>query len=509
MASFNSSALLFLLFRATIFTVVVGDTFQVDFHHRFSDKVRQWAESQGLPALWHPKKAPKGSVEYFKELIRHDRALFSRHDRLLAATDVYNFAASNETINFPSLGFLHYASVTVGTPNQTFLVALTTGSDLFWLPCNCKMCAPLTSPSYGDLEFSTYSTNASSTSKTISCGSSQCNLLNNQGGNCTGMSSNCSYAINYSIVNTSSSGFLVEDVLYLGKGSTGTDIIQTPIVFGCGEFQTGAFLGTVAPNGLMGLGIANVSVPTMLARKGLITDSFSMCFSIDGSGRLNFGDEGSSDQSETPLTIDKNLPHYNISIEGMVIGNITTKTSFTALVNAGAAFTILANQVYKELTNIFTAQVTETQISDPTLPFEYCYQLSSGQTEVSFPEVNFTTKGGSQFPVLNPIVILISEKNQRPVGYCLAVQPSNSKNIIGNNFLTGLRVVFNREKKVLGWKPFDCYSTESSTIHPIDKNASAPSPASKAPPPIHPETTQLPRTKSSAPDLSHFLSIEL
>ena len=56
----------------------------------------------------------------------------------------------------------------------------------------------------------------------------------------------------------------------------------------------------------MGLGMDSVSVPTMLAKKGLISDSFSMCFGTDGSGRLNFGDKGSSDQSETSLNINNN-----------------------------------------------------------------------------------------------------------------------------------------------------------------------------------------------------------
>lgn len=36
---------------------------------------------------------------------------------------------------------LHYAIVTVGTPALTFLVALDTGSDLFWLPCDCTSCS--------------------------------------------------------------------------------------------------------------------------------------------------------------------------------------------------------------------------------------------------------------------------------------------------------------------------------------------------------------------------------
>lgn len=44
---------------------------------------------------------------------------------------------------------LHYAVVALGTPNVTFLVALDTGSDLFWVPCDCIKCAPLVSPNYG------------------------------------------------------------------------------------------------------------------------------------------------------------------------------------------------------------------------------------------------------------------------------------------------------------------------------------------------------------------------
>lgn len=43
---------------------------------------------------------------------------------------------------------LYYAVVALGTPNVTFLVALDTGSDLFWVPCDCINCAPLVSPNY-------------------------------------------------------------------------------------------------------------------------------------------------------------------------------------------------------------------------------------------------------------------------------------------------------------------------------------------------------------------------
>ncbi|XP_078161344.1 aspartyl protease family protein 1-like isoform X4 [Carex rostrata] len=503
MASLTSLPFLLILFSTTAFTLAAataGNTFRVDFHHRFSDKVRRWAESQGLPATWHPEKTPKGSAEYYKELVRHDRALLSRRGRSLAATDdVYSFVPGNDTMRISSLGYLHYAIVTVGTPNQTFLVALDTGSDLFWLPCDCKQCAPVTSPLYGDLEFSIYQTNESSTSKPVTCGSSNCNIPTNLRRTCSGTSSTCLYTIKYASANTSTSGFLVEDILYLAKGDTGKDITKTPIVFGCGEIQTGSFLKSGAPNGLMGLGMDNSSVPNMLAKKGLISDSFSMCFSSDGSGRLNFGDKGSSDQSETPLIVDSNnYPYYNISLDGMVIGNATTKTSFTALVDSGTSFTILADQIYKELTITFTEQVTDTQLSDPNLPFEYCYQMRAGQKKIVSPNVNLTTKGGSQFPVLHPFVVLYTQTSQDPVGYCLAVLPSTDINIIGQNYLTGLRIVFDREKLVLGWKNFDCYGSENLTT----QKASAPSVLAQAPATLDPVATPLPSKKSWAPHLS-------
>lgn len=59
-----------------------------------------------------------------------------------------------------------------------------------------------------------------------------------------------------------------------------------------------------APNGLFGLGMDNISVPSTLASKGLAANSFSMCFGGDGIGRIVFGDKGtSSDQGETPFKL--------------------------------------------------------------------------------------------------------------------------------------------------------------------------------------------------------------
>lgn len=71
----------------------------------------------------------------------------------------------------------------------------------------------------------------------------------------------------------------------------------------CGKVQTGSFLDGAAPNGLFGLGMEKISVPSILAKEELVSNSFSMCFGRDIIGRITFGDKGSPDQGETPFTV--------------------------------------------------------------------------------------------------------------------------------------------------------------------------------------------------------------
>jgi hypothetical protein len=194
--------------------------------------------------------------------------------------------------------------VAVGTPSATFLVALDTGSDLFWVPCDCKHCAPIannaSAPRRGS-QLQPYSPGQSSTSKPVGCGNALCDRPNA----CAATnSSSCPYTVNYVSANTSSSGVLVEDVLHLTRD--GGEAVEAAVVLGCGQEQTGAFLDGAAVDGLLGLGIDRVSVPSVLAAGGLVaSDSFSMCFSPDGFGRINFGDAGRRGQAETPFIVSE------------------------------------------------------------------------------------------------------------------------------------------------------------------------------------------------------------
>uniref|UniRef100_A0A804HMI7 Peptidase A1 domain-containing protein n=1 Tax=Musa acuminata subsp. malaccensis TaxID=214687 RepID=A0A804HMI7_MUSAM len=425
-------------------TVTVAAALSLDLHHRFSDRVRKWEEDHGLPGAWWPEK---GTAEYAAALAPHDRVL---HRRSLADGSVLTFANGNATFWIDLPGFLYYAVVELGTPNMTILVALDTGSSLFWVPCSLT---PV-----NNLE-GIYSPGQSSTSQNVPCNSSFCDLRSK----CSGANSNCPYFVRYAD-DSSSLGILVEDVLYLRREDATSKTVEAQITFGCSEYVE-----------------------------------------VDGIGRINFGDKGSLDQEETPFNID-NRGFYNISITGMEVGNTSIDSDFSVIVDSGTSFTYLPDPVYTKFTESFNAQVQENRHKpDNSLPFEFCYN-SSSRYSFQRPNISLIAKGGSKFPVSHPMLMFI-ERQQNVYICCLAVFKSRGFNIIGQNFMTGLRVVFDREKLSLGWKKFDCYSTENSSTRPLQNLSPAPSPgvafepstSAEAPNPRsnHTQVVQTPRNRSS------------
>ncbi|MFS7970232.1 putative nepenthesin [Helianthus anomalus] len=458
---FLSNSIFTLLILISIRFIDGFGTFGFDIHHRYSDPVKGVLDidDRDLPQM--------GSVDYYAAMTHRDR-LF--HRRRLAAATVESslaFLDGNETYQLQSLGFLHYANVSVGTPSLWFLVALDTGSDLFWIPCDCRSCVKGLVTRTGRLDFNIYSPNASTTSQRVPCSSDSCKLKKQ----CSARPDICPYQVNYLSSNTSSTGILIEDNLHLVTDDTSEKPVDAKIKFGCGMIQTGSFLDGAAPNGLFGLGIENLSVPSILASSGLTANSFSMCFGPDGAGRINFGDKGTLDQGETPLNLDTPHRTYNISMTQIIVGDNVTNVNFTAIFDTGTSFTYLNDPAYKIITESFASQTEETR-SQPSsdIPFEYCYDLSPNQQTFEAPLMNLTMKGGDQYSVTNPFVFVPLEDGGTV--FCLGIVKSEDVNIIGQNFMTGYRVVFDREKNILGWKASNCYNgTESNTL-PITPRAS-------------------------------------
>ncbi|KAL5557513.1 hypothetical protein UlMin_039749 [Ulmus minor] len=441
-------------------------TFGFDFHHRFSDPVKGILGFDGLPEL--------GTVDYYSVMVHRDHLIRGRH---LAADDqtTLAFYNSNETYQLGgALGYLHYANVSLGTPSSSYFVALDTGSDLFWLPCDCSSCV------HGGLKsetgevlvkFNIYSPNSSSTSKKVSCDNSLCQRRQQ----CPSESSDCPYQVVYLSNGTSSTGILVEDVLHLSTDDDQLKGVDAQITFGCGKVQTGSFLEGAAPDGLLGLGIKDVSVPSILAKQGLTSNSFSMCFGPDGLGRIKFGDNGSLDQGQTPFNLRQSHPTYNITVTQITVEGTTADLEFNAVFDSGTSFTYLNDPAYTQITESFNSQAKDKRHTNTTdIPFEYCYDLNIRPNQTSFtiqyPSINLTMKGGHQFNLTESI--LVASIGGGRLVYCLGVVKSDDINIIGQNFMTGYQIIFDREKLVLGWKPSNCFDDEQTTTLPINPSDS-------------------------------------
>ncbi|XP_073270339.1 aspartyl protease family protein 1 isoform X1 [Primulina huaijiensis] len=441
-------------------------TFGFDIHHRYSDRVKDFLDFDGLPE--------KGTFDYYAAMAHRDHIFKARRlagSSPATTSPALTFFGGNITYRLSALGFLHYVFVEVGTPNSTYLVALDTGSDLFWLPCDCTSCVRSLNISGQNLDLNIYSPNASSTSKSVPCNSPICGARRG----CSITHNACAYRDVYLSSNTSSTGILVDDVLHLVSDDSQKTRVEAPITLGCGISQTGDFLNGGAPNGLFGLGIDNISVPSILASKGLTANSFAMCFGPDGIGRIDFGDKGSPDQKVTSFNLEQLHPTYNITVTQIVVGNRSTDLEFTAIFDSGTSFTYLNDPAYTVITESFISQITEPRYRPSTkFIFDYCYELSPSQRNFTIPDMNLTMKGGNNFFLNDPIILI---RHAGGTAFCLAMVKSENVNIIGQNFMTGYRIVFDREEMVLGWQESDCYDSSKNTL-PIGNNTSdAPSPS--------------------------------
>ncbi|GKB07348.1 aspartic peptidase, partial [Tanacetum coccineum] len=300
-----------------------------------------------------------------------------------------------------------------------------------------------------------YNPSLSTTSKSITCSHQLCE----SDSTCKSPKQPCPYTANYASTATSSSGSLVEDILHLvsdGVNASNT-YVRAPIAIGCGRQQSGGYLQGIAPDGVLGLGLGEVSVPSLLAKSGVMRNSFSLCFGESGFGNIYFGDHRLSTQRTTPfLPINGKYIAYIIGIENFCIGTTCLdQTDVKAQFDTGTSFTILPTRIYKALVKEFDRQTNTTKSEFEDLPFEYCYSTSS-QKLPETPSVTIKFSENNTFVIHDPLYV-INDNQGGILGYCFAIQSSpNEIGLIGQNFMKGYRLVFDRDNLTLGWSRSKC-----------------------------------------------------
>ncbi|XP_057528889.1 aspartic proteinase-like protein 1 isoform X2 [Amaranthus tricolor] len=306
-----------------------------------------------------------------------------------------------------------------------------------------------------DKNLNEYDPAGSNTSKLLTCSHRLCT----QQENCKSSAQSCTYSVQYYSPDTSSSGQLVEDVLHLTSSSNNSPNVKTSIIFGCGKKQSGVYLdGGVAPDGLMGLGLGDISVPSLLAKSGLIRNSFSLCFNENGSGRIFFGDQGFTTYHWTSfLPLEGKYSTYVVGVDAICIGKnaCLKQPSFHAVVDSGTSFTFMPDDVYKIFTQEFDREVKAARVSYDGYPWKYCYE-SSGDDSLNFPSVELMMPSNQSYVVQYPLFPVTGDQGSI-VGYCLAVESAEGDiALIGQNFMIGYRLVFDRENMKFGWSRSDC-----------------------------------------------------
>ncbi|XP_047317505.1 aspartic proteinase-like protein 1 [Impatiens glandulifera] len=441
--------------------------------HRFSHEVKTLRVSKGMEELPHHWPSTR-NLEYYRLLLDSDV-----HRQKMKLGPQYQLLFPSEgskTMSFGNdLAWLHYTWVNIGTPSVSFLVALDTGTDLFWVPCNCVQCARLSAGYYTSLldkDLNEYNPTGSSTSKVLNCSHQLCEIDRS---NCKSPKT-CPYTVQYFSEDTISSGVLVEDILHLDSDEDDSSnvSVKVPVIIGCGRKQSGGFLEGAAPDGLLGLGLGNISVPSLLYGSGMVRNSFSVCFNADNSGTIFFGDQGPSSQQITSfLPWDEKYLTYIVAVEDCCIGgSCLVKTDFKAVVDTGTSFTFLPQEMYEKVAKEFDEQINATATSFGESPWKYCYKSSYEETP-KIPKVTFKFASNSSLVIRNPAFFI--HDNEVLVGFCLAIQPAElDKAIIGQNFLTGYRLVFDRENLKLGWSLSDCKCVDcddkNMPLNPKDGN---------------------------------------
>ncbi|KAG2709241.1 hypothetical protein I3843_05G208500 [Carya illinoinensis] len=463
----NRAVLLVLLAYLSVDGCSAALTFSSKLIHRFSDEAKAlWVSKDGNAhgRSWPKRKSP----EYFELLLRND--LKRQRLKLGSQYDFLFPSEGSETLFFGNaLYWLHYTWIDIGTPKVSFLVALDAGSDLLWVPCDCIQCAPLSASYYSmlDRDLSEYSPSFSNTSEDLPCSHHLCE----QSGNCKSLKEPCPYIAEYDSENTTSSGFLVEEKLHLASVSNHAtqNHVQASVILGCGRKQSGGYLDGAAPDGVMGLGPGNISVPSLLAKAGLVRNSFSLCFDEKDSGRILFGDEGLATQQSTLFLPIAGNNAYFVGLEHYCVGSLCLKlTQFQAIVDSGSSFTYFPTKICEKIVSEFDKQVNATRINVPKSTFKYCYNASSQELH-NIPTMRLVFIMNQSFLIHSPIYS--DSENPGFTTFCLTLLPLDyDYGIIGQNYMMGYRVVFDRENMKLAWSKSNCQDINGKQVHPTPPN---------------------------------------
>ncbi|KAK9990709.1 hypothetical protein SO802_025694 [Lithocarpus litseifolius] len=337
----------------------------------------------------------------------------------------------------------------IGTPPQMFALIVDTGSTVTYVPCStCEQCGRHQDPKFEPELSSTYQP-------------LQCNL----DCNCDSEKVHCVYDRQYAEM-SSSSGVLAEDVLSFGNLS---ELQPQRAVFGCENQETGDLYSQRA-DGIMGLGRGDLSIVDQLVEKGLINDSFSLCYGgMDiGGGAMVLG--GISPPIDMVFTQSDPVrsPYYNIDLKEihvagkpLMLNPIVFDGRHGTVLDSGTTYAYFPEPVFIAFKDAIMKELNSIQkIQGPDPNFnDICFSgAGSDVSELSktFPVVDMVFGNGQKLS-LSPENYLFRHSKVRGA-YCLGIfqNGKDPTTLLGGIIVRNTLVMYDREHSKIGFWKTNC-----------------------------------------------------
>lgn len=370
------------------------------------------------------------------------------------AAQLSQASLSSTLSNYPSRGE-YVMQISFGTPPVPFTAEADTGSDLIWLHCSACVTG----------NCSVFDPTASSTYQPAPCTDLACQDLGSTEA-CSSDGTTCEFS-NYAYGDQSStSGDLAFDTVTL-------DSAVPSIAFGCGTDVTG--FDNV--DGLVGLGLGPLSLPSQLGADGVVDQVFSYCLvdvaaaSQGISSQLTFGAAAENSAATfTPLISNPASPtFYYVGVTGVSVGGTDLAIDPSAfqidamgnggvILDSGTTVTMWTGDVFTAISNAFQSQITYPIATPPQgWPTDLlCYDISgvSDPSTLSFPSVvvhmtnvDLETDGATVF-----------EQIETGVACLIMSTTTQTLSIIGNVQQRDHLIVYDVVNQQVGFQAMDCGS---------------------------------------------------
>lgn len=376
---------------------------------------------------------------------------------------------SGSSVVFPLYGNVYpigfyYVQANVGQPPRPYFVDPDTGSDLTWLQCDapCVRCTEGPHPLYrpnNDL---------------VSCRDSICESLHSPDYECENPRQ-CDYEVDYAD-GGSSLGVLLTDSMALNL--TNGLLINPRLGIGCGYDQIpGASYHPL--DGVLGLGRGKSSIVSQLHSQGLVRNVIGHCFSSRGGGFLFIGGDDVYDPSRIvwePMS-NHDQKHYSAGAAELLLGGRSTGLrNLMVIFDSGSSYSYLNSQAYQSLISLMRRDlqgkaVKETR-DDRTLPV--CWRGKKPFKTIRdarkfFKPLALSFSHGwrsrNLFEINPESYLIISSKGNACLGILNGTEVGlQNYNLIGDISMQDKMVVYDNEKRMIGWANNSCDRSPNSHI---------------------------------------------